>query len=156
MKRRWVENTRKIQDPPLLLLVLPVLLVALSGCGALMALSGKKAADLSALRLGQDRTEVIAILGKPARTVIVDGKKVDIFDLQRGNDPSGSRAVMHGAMDVLTFGFWEVLATPMEATQGESFTLSVEYDDNDKVTRAVRGDIQPVGEAVPIQKEKGS
>ena len=104
-----------------------------------MALSGKKEVNLSALRLGQDRAEVIDLLGKPAKTVIIQGKKTDVFELQRGNAPNASRAVGHGAMDILTFGMWELVGTPVEATQGESFTLTTEYDESEKLTRVIRG-----------------
>jgi hypothetical protein len=36
-------------------------------------------------------------------------------------------------MDVLTLCLWEIVGTPIEAVQGEKYTATVEYDENDKV-----------------------
>ena len=36
-------------------------------------------------------------------------------------------------MDVLTFGLWEVVGTPIEGVQGESYHATITYDRDDKV-----------------------
>jgi len=99
----------------------------------ILAVTGKETKNTGSIDVGTSRSAVIMNLGQPAKTSIIDNVKVDIFELQRGNDPSIGRAALHGAMDLMTFGAWEIIGTPMEAMQGKSFTLTVEYDENDKV-----------------------
>ena len=70
---------------------------------------------------------------------------MDVFELQRGNAPSGGRALAHGAIDLFTLGLWEVIGTPIEAMQGESYTLTIEYDKQDKVKKVFTGEGQITG-----------
>ena len=111
-----------------------------TGCSVFMAMHGKRDANLSALNIGQDRAIVIANLGQPDKTVTTDTGRVDVFRLQRGNSPSPGRALAHGAIDLVSLGFWEVIGTPIEAMQGETYTLTVEYDKSDKVQKVFTGD----------------
>jgi len=130
------------------LLALPAALLSvqlLTGCSVFMAMKGKQDANLSVLNIGQDRSIVIANLGQPDKTVLLENKRVDVFKLERGNAPSAGRALGHGALDLLTLGLWEVAGTPIEAMQGETFYLTVEYDQNDKVTKVISGDVSSGG-----------
>ena len=43
-----------------------------------------------------------------------------------------ARAVLHGGMDVLTLGLWEVVGTPLEAVQGQKFEMTVTYGPDGK------------------------
>ena len=36
-------------------------------------------------------------------------------------------------LDVVTLGLWEIAGTPIEGVQGEKYTATIEYDENDKV-----------------------
>jgi hypothetical protein len=103
-----------------------------------MALHGKREPNFSALSIGQDRQVVLVNFGEPVKTSVSEGKRVDVFELERGNTPSAGRAVGHGVMDVFTLGLWEVIGTPVEATVGEKFTVVVEYDETDKVAKVYR------------------
>lgn len=38
-------------------------------------------------------------------------------------------------MDLLTLGIWELVGTPIEGFAGDEFTLSIEYDEQDKVKK---------------------
>ena len=116
-----------------------------TGCSMFMALHGKRDANVGALSIGQDRAIVIANLGQPDKTVTTENGRVDIFHLQRGNAPSGGRALAHGAIDVVTLGLWEIIGTPIEAMQGESYTMTVEYDKQDKVTKVFTGEGSTTG-----------
>lgn len=69
-----------------------------------------------------------------------------MFKLSRGNAPNAGRALAHGALDLATLGLWEIAGTPIEAMQGETFYLTVEYDQNDKVTKVLSGDSSLGGE----------
>ena len=113
---------------------------SLSGCSAAMALSGKETKNISAIQVGQSRDVVVMNLGEPAKTNITETGRTDIFELQRGNDPSVGRALGHVGLDILTLGWWEIIGTPIEASQGKSFNLTVEYDREDNVVKVSSSD----------------
>ena len=115
-------------------IVILMLAITVSGCSVGMALSGKREIDLAALKVGQPRAEVILIAGQPMKTMTTDEGRLDIFECQKGNAPSTGRAVGHAVMDVLTFGGWEIIGTPVEAIASSKFYLTVKYDTEDKVT----------------------
>ena len=105
----------------------------LAGCSVGMAMSGKPDPNLSALDVGQSRDVVILNLGQPTKTLIADNKRTDVFVLERGNEQSVGRAAGHAVMDLLTLGIWEVVGTPIEGFAGDTITLQIEYDEEDKV-----------------------
>jgi hypothetical protein len=96
-------------------------LVLLTACSVGMALSGDRNPDIGAVRVGSTRGEAEMHLGSPVRSRAGgDGTRIDLYEYEIGNEPSAGRAVAHGAMDVLTFGLWEVAGTPIEAVQAKS------------------------------------
>jgi hypothetical protein len=100
----------------------------LTACSVGMAMSGKDSPDLGALRQGVTRGEVEMHLGQPVQTATQpDGSVVSTYKYQVGNDPSAGRAMGHAAMDVLTLGLWEIVGTPVEGVQGESYRATVNY-----------------------------
>ena len=119
-----------------LLKAVPVLLLSLfiSGCAVGMALYGKREVDVAALHIGQARDEVIMIVGQPMQTQTTETGRKDIFECQRGNAPSAGRAVGHAAMDLLTFGAWEIIGVPVEGLSSSKFYLTIAYDKEDKIT----------------------
>lgn len=124
----------------LLLVMLYVLcglaLSYLTGCSVGMAMSGKPDPNIGVLSKGQSRDIVLLNLGQPTQTSTIDTGRVDVlFNLERGNEQSVGRAVGHAVMDVLTIGMWEVVGTPIEAFTGDKFTVTIEYDQNDSVTK---------------------
>ena len=97
-------------------------------------MSGKKEPNLGAFRVGSSRGEVELQLGSPVSSVTTpEGKRVDMYEYELGNEPSAGRAIGHGVMDVLTFGLWEVAGTPIEGFQGEKKRLTIRYDAKDVV-----------------------
>ena len=98
-------------------------------------MSGTPDPNVGALDIGQSRDIVLLNLGQPTRTIATEEGRSDIFQLERGNQPSTGRAVGHAVMDVLTIGIWEVVGSPIEGFTGDEFTLSVEYDAEDKVKK---------------------
>ncbi len=129
-------NARSVRVIALLLALLP----SASGCAVGMALSGRKDPEVGGLAVGQDRAIAIATIGPPHKTYGTTGKRIDVFKLKRGDEPSAGRAIAHGVMDVLTFCLWEVVGTPIEAVQGEAFYLTIQYDSEDKIVRMIPGD----------------
>jgi TolB-like protein len=98
-----------------------------------MAMSGKKSPNLGAIHVGATRWEVEVQLGSSQKTTSnPDGTRTDIYEYQVGNDPNTGRALVHGVLDILTLGIWEVVGTPIEAMQGDTFNLLIKYDIEDK------------------------
>ena len=112
-----------------------MLALMLSGCSVGMALSGEENPDLGAVRVGSTRGEIELILGSPIKTLSLnDGSRIDIYEYEIGDEPSGGRAIGHGVMDVLTLGLWEIIGTPIEGFQGEKYNATITYDESDLVT----------------------
>lgn len=119
---------------PLLLFTLLAWLVIIAGCSVGMAMHGKNDPNLGAIRVGATRGEVELHLGSPVSSVTTeDGTRIDIYEYEIGNAPSGGRAVGHAVMDVLTLGIWEVVGTPIEAVQGKKYSISITYDKDNRV-----------------------
>lgn len=105
-----------------------------TGCAVGMALSGEQEPDLGAFAVGATRGEVELQLGRPVSTASrPDGGRTDVYEYELGDEPSAARAIGHGVMDLMTLGFWEIVGTPIEATQGEKRRVVVEYDAKDRV-----------------------
>ncbi|HEX3357486.1 MAG TPA: hypothetical protein VHS31_10990 [Tepidisphaeraceae bacterium] len=110
----------------------------LNGCSVWMATHQEPHHDLSVLKPGHSRSEVLAELGKPVDTEMRDGHRVDVYSFTQGQDGlfNVGRAVGHGAADVFTFGLWEVVGTPTEMVlQGDKVAFEVTYDADDKVQK---------------------
>lgn len=107
----------------------------LSGCSVGMAMTGKPDPNIGVLSVGQDRGVVLLNLGQPAQTLATETGRTDVFHLQRGNQQSVGRATGHAVMDLLTLGLWEVVGTPIEGFAGDEFTVSIDYDQDDKVKK---------------------
>jgi hypothetical protein len=106
----------------------------LSGCSVGMALSGSPNPDLGAVKTGASRGEIEMHLGSPiSSTMIEGGHRADLYQYEIGNEPSAGRAAGHAVMDVLTLCLWEIVGTPVEAVQGDKYTATIEYDENNKV-----------------------
>jgi len=116
------------------LLVLAVVTQLAAGCSVGMALHGEQQRDLSTLQVGAERSQVETTLSAPASEVpLPDGRTQCTYFFEVGNEPSAGRAVAHGVMDVLTLGVWELVGTPIEATQGDDMQVVVIYDAASKV-----------------------
>ena len=114
--------------------------ICLSGCAVGMALHGKREADIGSLKKGMDIDEAHFILRDytPAVSENSEGDRVEEYAIQLGNTPSGGRALGHLAMDVLTFGAWEVVGTPMEGFTSGEMKVTITYRD-DKIIKIQGG-----------------
>lgn len=125
----------------ILYFVVPLcLIVCLSGCAVGMALSGKREPQLQNLRKGMEIEETHFIMRDytPSVTFTEEGDRIEEYEIQLGNTPSGGRAIGHGVMDVLTLGAWEIIGTPVEAVASGKTTLTVTYRD-DKIIKLQGG-----------------
>ncbi len=110
-------------------LALALLVAVTSACSVGMALSGDPDPDLEACHVGVPEAEIEAELGPPVSSrSLPDGGRQCVYDYVLGSAPSPERAILHGSLDVLTFGLWEAVGTPVEAVQGEKYQMTVIYD----------------------------
>lgn len=109
-------------------------MVPLQACSVGMALSGQENPDLSMVRVGAPRVIVELELGEPIeQNTLEDGRRSDVYEYEIGDQPSGGRALAHGALDVLTLGIWEIFGTVSEARVGQKFHATITYDQDDKI-----------------------
>ncbi|MDJ0945702.1 MAG: hypothetical protein QNJ30_19715 [Kiloniellales bacterium] len=131
-----------------------LVLGATPGCSVGMALSGDENPDLSVIRVGATRGEVELHLGAPIKTEAGrNGERIDTYEYEIGDEPSAGRAVAHGVADVLTLGLWELVGTPIEAVQGETYITKITYDSRDKV-RQIATEKAPDPEPKPQEAER--
>ena len=124
-----------------------LIFIPMSGCSPFMALKQPDKKDLNVLNKGTPRSLVISELGQPAFTETKDSVRSDFFVFVQGysSGAKASRAVFHGAADVMTFGLWEVVGTPVEAVaDGTKVKVEVFYDARDRVDyiQVLEGDDQ--------------
>ncbi|MDP8292747.1 MAG: hypothetical protein P9M04_02925 [Candidatus Orphnella occulta] len=122
--------------------ILGVLLLcgSLAGCSVGMALSGKKEPQITNLQKGMDISQAHFILRDytPAVTTTPEGERIEAYEIQIGNSPSGGRALGHAVMDVLTFGGWEIIGTPIEAASSKTTALTITYKE-EKIVKIQAG-----------------
>ena len=128
-----MQYDRRVKSPILCVLLLAVLA---PGCAAIKATQQPGKKDLGVLSEGMPRTHVIAELGAPIWSDERDGDIVDVFAFKQGYSKGckASRALVHGAADVATFGLWEVVGIPAESlADGTDVRLEVHYDPHQAV-----------------------
>ncbi len=118
-----------------LLSLFAVLLLASSlstGCSVYLAMQGKEEPDIARVEVGSTRGQIELELGDPvAARPNSEGGTSDTYVYVTGDEKSAVRAVLHGAMDVITLCIWEVVGTPIELAQGDRKALEIDYDAND-------------------------
>jgi len=119
-----------------ILLNLMFCFILLSSCSVGMALSGEEELNTSILYPGVPRKAVISRMGEPASSdTDEEGNYIDTYILVKGNEPSSTRAVVHGTLDVFTLGLWELMATPIEVIEGTETEsrLVIYYDSEERI-----------------------
>jgi len=99
-----------------------------------MALSGKQRKYTTVLVNGAPRSIILAELGDPNSTIKNNNDElVDTWIITKGNEPDALRALLHGALDVSTFGLWEIVGTPLEmiAAHEDHYAYVVTYDNKE-------------------------
>jgi len=114
------------------------ILALTAGCSVFMAANQPNKKDVHVLDRGTPRKLVIAEIGAPAHSRVEEGKSCDVFSFVQGYSKGAktTRAVFHGAADVLTLGLWEVAGTPIEsAADGKVVKVEVFYDATERVEK---------------------
>ena len=118
------------------LFILSCFLIVNSGCAVMMAANQPGKVDEGILTAGMPRDAILAELGAPVSTEIVDGKRKDLINYTQGTNMGWKigRSVFHGVADFFTFFLWELIAIPIETVWGKKEkSVKVAYDANDKV-----------------------
>lgn len=85
---------------------------------------------------GVPRQVVLAEMGLPASYEDLNGVRSEVYKFRQGySQPAKiSRAVFHGAADIMTVGLWEVVATPTEYVfSGTDMLVRVTYNRYERV-----------------------
>ncbi len=129
-------------------------IILLSSCSVGMALSGKEEMNTSILYLGVPRQAVISRIGEPESSVTdEEGNYIDTYTIVKGNEPSSTRAVVHGTLDLFTLGLWELLATPIEILEGsETRTQLVIYYDSEERIKEIQSTDTVLLEEIEFEK----
>jgi hypothetical protein len=117
------------------------MMFSMTGCSAQKAMNQPDKKDVSVLKKGTPRYEVIGEFGKPLHTMqSKDGHNIDIFSFIQGysKGSKAARAFGHTLMDIGTLGMWEIVGSPVEAAaSGDKVTVKVQYDEADLVDTIV-------------------
>lgn len=113
------------------------LAVTMSGCGPVMEARRPDPVDLSQFKPGEQRFDVVKVLGAPTTSVPNGSNSCDIYKLYTHGPSSAGKAAYafgEGVTDVFTLGLAEVLWTPVEAgTKNSLYTVSFCYDKDSKL-----------------------
>lgn len=119
------------------LLFFALFAVWFTGCSVLMALDGSSPLDYSLFKPGTPRKHVIARYGNPISSEAKGGKILDTYEFEEGDEKAPERVGIHMAVDIMTFGAWELFATPYEWFQGKNVTYVLEYGPDDNLESVV-------------------
>lgn len=115
-----------------------VLAFITNGCSVFMA-ARKSGTSIEEAQQCRTRGCLIAKEG----VTVIDSKENEegelIYEDYRIEKKRGStaRAVMHGILDVATYGIWEVAGTPIEGAKGKKKTVAIRvyYDKNKNIEK---------------------
>jgi len=119
-------------------IVLLCTLVFAQGCSVIMAGKKQVRKDLSVVRVGGDRDDIVHVLGAPYMSMTTDdGGYKDVYKIVENAGTAETKTLAiagHATMDVVTLGLWEIVGTPLElATQEEATTFILYYGPNNKL-----------------------
>lgn len=115
----------------LLALITAIMAMTMTSCSVVMAAKGNGTTP-SKVTHARSRGEFLTLGGQILQSEQqADGKLVEVYRFKK-TSKSAVRAFMHGFMDVITTGLWEVVGTPMECCldSEEYFAIRVTYDQN--------------------------
>jgi hypothetical protein len=100
----------------------------LTGCSVFMAVKLPDKKNMQAFTPGVPRPVVLAEMGLPVSYEDRNGVRSEVFRFKQGYSQQTkiSRAVLHGTADILTFGLWEVVGTPVEYYFSGTDTMMLE------------------------------
>jgi hypothetical protein len=113
----------------------------LAGCSPVMEANRPDPVDLSQFKPGQDRFDVVKVVGAPITTMKHEGQSCDIYQLYTHGPGAGGKAAIaatEAVVDVFTLGLAEVVSTPTEAaTKNSKYPVTFCYGDDNKLISVV-------------------
>jgi hypothetical protein len=121
-----------------ILILLCALALLFQGCSAFMAGKKQTKKDLSVLRVGGNRDDIVAVLGAPYQTQrFEDGQVKDTYKIVENAPTEGMKTVEvlgNGVLSIGTLGLWEIVGTPIQiATQQEATLFILYYSPDNKL-----------------------
>ena len=113
--------------------ILLISMCVFSSCSVVMA-AKKEGTNLSKVQQCKNRVQFISNGGKIVNSErMANGELEEVYRFKKERG-STARAVMHGVLDVATWGLWEVIGTPIEGCDTEEFfCIKVIYDNQNNV-----------------------
>jgi hypothetical protein len=136
MKTIAKPNESGFRSALLQLFLVACLLSTLAGCSVFMAAKLPDKKNLEVFTPGVPRQVVLAEMGLPTGYENRNGVRSEVYKFKQGYSQEAkiSRAVLHGAADIVTIGLWEVVGTPTEYIfSGTDMLVQVTYNGNDRV-----------------------
>lgn len=120
----------------LLFAIIIIGVILTTACSVFMA---AKKEGVSVEELSQCRTRSCVLSKGAVPNKTEKNEQGEIIEAYTVQAPKGStaRAVMHGVLDVATFGIWEAAGTPMEEAMGKKkyYSIKVIYDKDENVKK---------------------
>ena len=120
----------------LLILSLSIFLaIPLTGCSVKQAASiDKPKYDVDLLAFGRPRSHVLTQLGEPTTSVQAGNSLIDTYEMTRNSKGWGIvRSGGYTALNIGTFGLWEIIGTPLERWIQQDQTVTIYYDDLENI-----------------------
>lgn len=109
----------------------------LAGCSPVMEANRPDPVDLSQFKPGEDRIDVVKVVGTPMTSVTQNGQACDIYQLYTHGPSAGGKAAIaatEAVVDVFTLGLAEVVSTPAEAaTKNSKYPVTFCYGGDGKL-----------------------
>jgi hypothetical protein len=123
----------------ILILLCGLVTIQVLGCSAVMASKRETKKDLSVLRIGGNRDDIVAVLGAPYQTQrFEDGRVKDTYKIVENAPTKEWKTVEvagNGILSVGTLGIWEIVGTPLQlATKQEATLFILYYGADNKLT----------------------
>ncbi len=131
------DNKRSFLGDFVTVVCLVSFLTSISGCAAMMAAKQPEYTDLSVLRQGASRSEIVSAFGRPMTTdKDENGNLVETYQFKQGytTGTKAVRVVFHIVADVLTIFLWELIGMPMEMVfDGNKVDVDATYNAEKKL-----------------------
>ena len=122
------------------ILILLCTAVLAQGCSAFMAGKKQTRKDLSVIRIGGHRDDIVAVLGAPYQTQrFEDGQVKDTYKIVEDAPSKEMKTVEvlgNGVLSIGTLGLWEIIGTPMQIASQQEATLFILYYGPDNKLKA--------------------
>lgn len=111
---------------------------SMQGCSIYKAATAVPPVDVDNVKIGSTRSTLLATLGTPKMSEVMDDQRTDVFEFTSGfHSASKSRIILYLAGDFFTLGLAELVFWPMELAllQGKEGRAVASYGSDDIVQK---------------------